>query len=119
VEDLIISGFDELADSFLVEFRDNRKFDIERFNLVTKYIFDLQGARISSEQHLLISVRLWDLSLTTVHLIGCHYNNNDVFKISNFGEDDDRQIHSILYYISNWFSYKKAIDYKSTIYGSR
>ena len=101
---------DNITESFYLELRDNCMFDEDKFNTVTKCVFDLHQRPISTDERSSIAIKLWEFSFLTISLLNCHVDDNDVYKIKNLKEGDSSQINKILYYLSNWFSYNKPID---------
>jgi hypothetical protein len=107
--DIIRNNLENHPNSFYYSLNEG-DFDSIKFKDLTNSICILDSEDLSQLDRLLKSIELWDLGFSIEKLISCHFDKNDVYKISNLSDTQVRQLSQVIYYFCNWFSYNKKIE---------
>lgn len=110
--ELLQNNLEKKEGSFLYKLNDENLFDnatYNEFSITTAYVSNIE---LDEETRVKFIPILWEIGFKVISCISWHYNGFDVYCIKNAKDYDLNELSNRIYYLCNFFSYGKKMDYE-------
>jgi hypothetical protein len=90
----------------------------DQFHKYTTTVYDLSVRDLKEGERCKCANIMWEIGYRIQSHLTWHYNQNDIYEIENFEEDDLRQLNNILTYMTNRFTHGKELKKELLTIGS-